>query len=123
MAKLNYGRFESCIGDTPEQIQMCLHCKFEDCINCFDSERSEEKKVPVDFSEVMKLKKNAKRLSKTDRALLRAYLDANTDKELSKKIGRSQSYVSESRKRLGLPVIRWTPFEDRRRLVEIWMEK
>ena len=22
--------------DTPEQIQMCLHCKYKECINCLE---------------------------------------------------------------------------------------
>ena len=108
MAKMDEGRFQSCIGDTPEQIAMCMNCTLEECIDCFDI--------------VEDLKQKKKKLTKVELKVLRAYPDAKNDYELSKMIGSAQSTACTVRKKLGLPVIKWTTEDMRKRLVEIWMK-
>lgn len=120
--KLDYGRFESCKGDTPEQIQMCLHCQFEECINCLEVGTLATKYQTIDFDKVRELKQKRKRLSKADRDVLRAYPLCNSDKEIQDKTGRNLSTITEIRKRLGLPISRVVRPDMKKMLVSIWME-
>lgn len=122
MAKMDEGRFQSCIGDTPEQIAMCMNCTLEECIDCLSANHAAVKDVSDCFDIVEDLKQRKKKLTKVELKVLRAYPDAKNDYELSKMIGSAQSTACTVRKKLGLPVIKWTTEDMRKRLVEIWMK-
>lgn len=123
--KMTRGRFKSCVGDTQEQIRMCLNCQFADCINCLDEEHVDLSSVRVDFDAVKKMKmdriRKHKKLSGDEKTLLSLYPVHKTDVELSKTIGVSVGKVFKMRKKLGLPAAKWAPLDMKIRLVEIWM--
>ena len=125
MGKMTRGRFKSCVGDTPEQIRMCLNCRFAECINCLDEEHMDISNIKVDFDAVKKLKmdriRRHKKLSKNEKTLLSLYPLHKTDAELSRMTGISAPQICRMRKNLGLPTMKWTSLDAKLRLAEIWM--
>ena len=125
MGKMTRGNFKRCVGDTPEQIAMCLNCRFAECINCLDEEHMDISNIKVDFDAVKKLKmdriRRHKKLSKDEKTLLSLYPLHKTDVELSKMTGFSKLRIFRMRKNLGLPTGKWTPLDMKLKLVEIWM--
>ena len=125
MGKMTRGRFKSCVGDTPEQIRMCLNCVYSECINCLDEDHIDNTNIKVDFDAVKKLKmdrvRKNKKLSKNEKTLLSLYPLHKTDVELSKMTGFSTSQIFRMRKNLGLPTMKWTSLDVKLRLAEIWM--
>ena len=125
MGKMTRGRFKSCVGDTPEQIRMCLNCRYVECINCLDEEHMDNTNIKVDFDAVKKMKmdriRKHKKLSKDEKTLLSLYPLHKTDIELAKMTGFSKSRIFRMRKNLGLPTGKWTPLDAKLRLAEIWM--
>ena len=122
MAKMDEARFESCIGDTPEQIQMCMNCPYEECIDCIRYGHDSYGEVRNTIETIKEIKKHIKKLANSERKILRYYPYAKTDIDLSKMAGITQSMACNCRKRLGLPVIRLTNQEMRKKLVAMWLE-
>lgn len=116
------GRFESCIGDSPEQIEMCMNCPLEDCIDCMDSARTSFKDVSGSFDEIKELKQKKKKMTKVELSILQAYPYAQTDNDLAKAVGVAASTACTARKKLGLPIIKWTTQDMRKKLVDLWLK-
>lgn len=124
MAKMDEGRFESCIGDSPAQIQMCMNCAYKECIDCLSSFSTPSyKDVSDNFEEIREIKKHKKTLTKGDRDILCHYLTANSDIEIAMTTGRNPSTVCDIRKRLGLPALKFVAPSMKRKLVATWFEK
>ena len=123
MPKLDEARFESCVGDTPEQIQMCMNCPYEDCIDCMGNGRESYEKVLNSFEVIKELKKKIKKLTKGEKDILRFYPYAKTDIDLSQMAGKTQSMACNTRKKLGLPVIKLTNQDMRKKLLALWLEE
>lgn len=122
MAKMDEARFESCIGDSPEEIQKCMNCPLNECIDCLRFEHEAFKDVSDSFEIIKERRKRIKNLSKAELDVLRYYPYAKTDADLASLTRRSPSTVSNARKKLGLPVIKWTNSDMRRRLSALWLE-
>lgn len=120
--KSNFVGEERHLWDTQAQIQMCLNCPLDECINCLDSEHATLKDVSDSFKKIKELKAAKKKITKAERAVLEAYPLATTDYDLSLMLARNQSTVCAIRKKLGLPVIKWTNQDIRKRLVALWLE-
>lgn len=110
---------EGLYGDTKEMIEKCLHCPKVRCTNCLD--RSTKTFKYADYDELsVNEKKYEKVLSDTEMKLLKYYTVLNTDKEMSKVLGISQSTVRNLRHELGLPIMHRTSDEERAELVKPW---
>ena len=116
--------FHDYVGDSPENIQKCLNCTFPECINCLDFTKTPVKTTAVDLEKVKEIKRNKrthKELSRNEKAILKAYVTETNDYDISKIVGLQQSSVCEARKRLGLPVAKLLPPEDKQLLVNEWL--
>ena len=74
--------------DTPEQIQMCLHCKYKECINCLEG-KDHGKKTKRDEEWTIRTRELA-RLGFSDR-------------QIAKRLGLSPKTVLTLRHAAGIP--------------------
>lgn len=109
--------------DTKEQINMCLTCPLDECINCLDpsyiSSNVEEEAV----ERIKEMKSKGYRLNKSDRAVLKAYPFSTTDQDMADRLGMRPSTTGVVRRRLRLPTLRWTNFCMREKLVALWLRE
>ena len=98
------------VVDTPEMIQMCLHCTRVRCVDCLAQARKGQAAPPVDMTT---FKWDPPKLSKKDlipfgkfgHTLYSLYCKGYTDTEIAEKLDYTQQHVSKIRRKMGLPRI------------------
>lgn len=113
----------SYIEDSKEQIDMCLSCPLDECINCLDPSRTIKSAEDEVTKKIKELKSKSRKLKKREINLLKAYPFSKTDYDLAERLGTNQSTVCTIRKRLGLPPVRWTNLEMRKAAAALWLEE
>lgn len=108
------------VRDSQEQIEMCLACKRNDCVDCIGRHKEEEKYQ----------KKYANRepdvniyVDALDAKVLNLYLTAACDREISEKTCIPLRSVTTIRHKFNLPPIRGVSVEKRKQLVDKWLKK
>ena len=101
-------KLKGAIGDSPERIKMCLNCKRAKCTNCFDH-RYRNAGIYVD-----------KKTMEFRLAFVEAYINSDSDDDIGKMLGKSQSTACKYRKSLGLPPSRKLSKEKKLELINQW---
>ena len=103
--------------DTPEQIQMCLHCERIRCVDCIGRRlpppREEFNRKSIGYRRRM--------LNATAREVINLYRTATSDKDIAEKMGRPLSTVTSVRRKFDLPPIRHISEADRNMLADEWL--
>lgn len=108
------------IRDSQEQIEMCLACKRNDCVDCIGRHIEEEKyqKRHSDREPPVNIYVDA-----LDAKVLNLYLTASCDREISELSRIPIRSVTTIRHKFNLPPIRGVSVELRRQLVDKWLKK
>ena len=111
--------FHTTITDSYEDIQRCLNCPRNECVDCIGRRNAEKK------SKVRRVDNGDRRvkINKTDIAFLHQYASAETDREIAKILGMSESNIGSVRKKLGLPPTRSMSYEAKAELADEWLAK
>jgi len=121
---MDHAVFQEYVGDSYENIQLCLNCPYPKCINCLDHPEASAKFADRIFKPRQNRSGvNHNKLSKTEKAVLDLYIDAESDRGIADELGSYTSYITYVRNKLGLPALKYTPIEDRIKLVQEIMKK
>ena len=108
------------VRDSPEQIEMCLACKRNDCVDC----------IGRHVEEIKYQKKYSARppgvniyVDALDAIVLNLYLTAKCDREISEQSNIPLRSVTTIRHKFDLPPIRGVSVEKRKQLVDKWLKK
>jgi hypothetical protein len=94
-----YARHE----DTPEQIQMCLHCTKDECDDCISTQQLLEKSFVGDPT-VLHI--GTRRRLNTEKKVRELNALGLNDVLIAKRLGMDAGHIGKMRRRLGLPVQR-----------------
>lgn len=114
------GKPYNTIKDSQEQIEMCLACKRNDCVDCIGRHRESEKyqKKYADREPPVNIYVDA-----LDAKVLNLYLTATCDREISELTSIPLRSVTTIRHKFNLPPIRGVSVEKRKQLVDKWLKK
>ena len=121
---IGHAVFQEYVGDSYENIQQCLNCPYPKCINCLDHPEASAKFADRVFKpRQYRSGVNRNSLSRVEKAVLDLYINAESDRSLADELGSYTSYITYVRNKLGLPALKYTPREDRIKLVQEIMKK
>lgn len=105
--------------DSPEQIQMCLSCERQRCVDCIGRRLPDSKETYNRKSQGYK----SRMLNATAKQVIRLYCTAKNDRDIAEQIGRPLSTVTSVRRKFGLPSIRTVSKEKRKKLADEWLDE